>query len=202
VGVLGSQEVSLIRQSKAGDIESFERLIAKYQKKAFNIAYHMLGNPEDANDVTQEALIKAYKGIKNFRGRSSFSTWLYTIVNNTCIDFIRKNRKANIIYLDREYETEEGVYKIQLNSNEDTPEQLFEKREVQRLVRESIGELGYDYRKVIILRDIEDFSYKEIAQILNCPEGTVKSRISRARNSLKAIIGEKLKDREEGQHGL
>ena len=195
--ILSSQEASLIKQSKAGDIESFERLIAEHQKKVFNIAYRMLGNLEDANDVAQEALVKAYRGIENFKGKSSFSTWLYAIVNNACIDFIRKNRKVNMIYLDREYETEEGTYKIQLNNNEDTPEQLFEKKEVQKLVHESINELGYNHRKVIILRDIEYFSYKEIAQILSCSEGTVKSRISRARNNLKAIIKEKLKDCKE-----
>lgn len=195
--ILSSQEASLIKQSKAGDIESFERLIAEHQKKVFNIAYRMLGNLEDANDVAQEALVKAYRGIEKFKGKSSFSTWLYAIVNNACIDFIRKNRKVNMIYLDREYETEEGTYKIQLNNNEDTPEQLFEKKEVQKLVHESINELGYNHRKVIILRDIEYFSYKEIAQILSCSEGTVKSRISRARNNLKAIIKEKLKDCKE-----
>lgn len=192
--ILSSQEASLIKQSKAGDIESFERLIAEHQKKVFNIAYRMLGNLEDANDVAQEALVKAYRGIEKFKGKSSFSTWLYAIVNNACIDFIRKNRKVNMIYLDCEYETEEGTYKIQLNNNEDTPEQLFEKKEVQKLVHESINELGYNHRKVIILRDMEQFSYKEIAEILDCSEGTVKSRISRARTNLKTIIKEKLED--------
>ena len=194
---MGSREASLIKQSKAGDVESFEQLIDSHQKRIFNIAYRMLGNLEDANDVTQEALVKAYCGIKNFKGESSFSTWLYIIVNNACIDFIRKNRKTNIIYLDREYENEEGSYKVQLGNDEDTPEQLFEKKEVQRLVHESIKELGHDHRKIIILRDIEHFSYKEIAQILGCPEGTVKSRISRARDGLKTIIREKLEDGKE-----
>lgn len=194
VETLGSREAFLIKQSKAGDVESFERLITEHQKRIFNVAYRMLGNLEDANDVTQETLVKAYRGIANFKEESSFSTWLYRIVNNACIDFIRKNRKTNIIYLDREYETEEGSYKIQLGNNEDTPEQLLEKKEVQKLIHESINELGYDHKKIIILRDIEHFSYKEIAQILDCPEGTIKSRISRARNNLKAIIKEKLKD--------
>lgn len=189
---LSLQEASLIEQSKAGNIESFEQLIAIHQKKVFNIAYRMLGNLEDANDVTQEALIKAYRGIKSFNGKSSFSTWLYAIVNNACIDFIRKNRKTNLIYLNQEYETEGGSYKIQLDSNEDTPEELFEKKEVQRLVQESINKLNYDHRRAIILRDIQQFSYKEIAQIINCSEGTVKSRISRARNNLKAIIKKRL----------
>lgn len=194
---MDSREVSLIKLSKAGNTESFEQLIAKHQKKAFNIAHRMLGNREDANDVTQEALVKAYNGIKNFKGKSSFSTWLYTIVNNACIDFIRKNRKANVVYIDQEYERDGGTYKIQLSNNENTPEQLFEKKAVQKLVHRSIGELDYNYRKIIVLRDIEHFSYREIAQILGCPEGTVKSRISRARNNLKAIIGEKLRDWEE-----
>lgn len=194
---MGSQEVSLIRQAKAGDVKSFEQLIAGHQKRIFNIAYRVLGNPEDANDVTQEALVKAYCGIKKFKGKSSFSTWLFTIVNNACIDFIRKNRKTDMIYLDREYETGDGTYKVQLGDDENTPEELFEKKEAQRLVHESIGELSYDHRKIIILRDIEHFSYKEIAQILGCPEGTVKSRISRAREGLKTIIKEKLKDGKE-----
>ncbi len=194
---LSLQETSLIEQSKAGDIESFEQLIVIHQKKVFNIAYRMLGNLEDANDVTQEALVKAYRGIKKFNGKSSFSTWLYSITNNACIDYIRKNRKTNLIYLDRKYEREDGIYEMQLDSEEDTPEELFEKKEVQNLVHESINKLNEDHRRVIILRDIEEFSYKEIAQIINCSEGTVKSRISRARNNLKAIIKEKLEERKE-----
>jgi len=194
VETLSLKEASLIEQSKAGDIDSFEQLIAAHQKKAFNIAYRILGNLEDANDVTQEALIKAYRGIINFNGKSSFSTWLYTIVNNACIDFIRKNRKTNVTYLDREYETEEGSYKVQVYSNEESPEELFEKKEVQKLVHESINRLSYEHRRIIVLRDIQQFSYQEIAQILNCSEGTVKSRINRARSNLKMLIKEKLDD--------
>jgi len=194
VETLSLKEASLIEQSKAGDIDSFEQLIAAHQKKAFNIAYRILGNLEDANDVTQEALIKAYRGIRNFNGKSSFSTWLYTIVNNACIDFIRKNRKTNVTYLDREYETEEGSYKLQVYGNEETPEELFEKKEVQKLVHEAINKLSYEHRRIIVLRDIEQFSYQEISQILNCSEGTVKSRINRARSNLKMLIKEKLDD--------
>lgn len=197
VETLSLREASLIEQSKAGDIDSFEELIVAHQKKAFNIAYRILGNLEDANDVTQEALIKAYRGIKKFNGKSSFSTWLYTIVNNACIDFIRKNRKVNLTYLDREYETEESSYKVQIYSDEETPEEVFEKKEVQRLVHEAINKLNYEHRRVIVLRDIQQFSYQEIARILNCSEGTVKSRISRARKNLKILIGEKMEDRRE-----
>ncbi len=192
VETLSLQEASLIEQSKAGNIESFEQLIIAHQKKAFNIAYRILGNLEDANDVTQEALLKAYRGINKFNGKSSFSTWLYAIVNNACMDFIRKNRKTTVTYLDREYETEEGSYKAQVYSDEDTPEAVLEKKEVQRLVNEAINKLSYEHRKIIVLRDIQQFSYQEIAQMLNCSEGTVKSRISRARTNLKTLIQEKL----------
>lgn len=186
------QEASLIEQAKAGDIESFQQLISEHEKRVFNIAYRMLGNIEDAKDVAQEALVKAYRGIKNFKGKSSFSTWLYAIVNNACIDFIRKNRKTNLIYLDKDYEGGNGTYKMEIPDRKDTPEEILEKKEVQNLVHESIDQLSPLHKKVIILRDIEEFSYKEIAEILNCSEGTVKSRISRARNNLKLIIQEKI----------
>ncbi|ABW18750.1 RNA polymerase sigma factor [Alkaliphilus oremlandii] len=188
------QEASLIEQSKAGNIDSFEQLILAHQKKAFNIAYRILGNLEDANDVTQEALLKAYKGISKFNAKSSFSTWLYTIVTNTSMDFIRKNRKTIVTYLDREYETEEGSYKTQVYSDQETPEEILEKKEVQKLVNDAIEQLSDEHRKIIVLRDIQQFSYQEIAQILNCSEGTVKSRINRARNNLKILIKEKLDD--------
>ncbi len=191
---LSLDESSLIEKSKAGDVESFEELIISHKKKIFNIAYRMLGNLEDANDVTQEALVKAYRGIKKFNEKSSFSTWLYTIVNNACIDFIRKNRKDNVVYLDREYETEESSYTLQINSGEETPEQAFEKKEVQRLVHKAINKLSDDHRRIIILKDIKQFSYKEISEIIDCSEGTVKSRLSRARKNLKTIIEENLKN--------
>ncbi|WP_278287094.1 RNA polymerase sigma factor [Clostridium aceticum] len=93
------QEDVLIEKARRGDIESFELLIEAYQKKAFNIAYRILGNLEDANDVTQEALVKVYRSIHNFKGNSSFSTWLYSIVNNVCIDFIRKIKKQSFFIL-------------------------------------------------------------------------------------------------------
>lgn len=191
---LSLHEASLIEQSKAGDMESFEQLIISHQKKAFNIAYRILGNLEDANDVTQEALIKAYRGIKNFNGKSSFSTWLYAIVNNTCMDFIRKNRKTKLTYLDREYETEESSYKIQVHGDNETPEEVLEKKEVQKIIHDCINKLSYEHRRIVVLRDIEQLSYSEIAEILNCSEGTVKSRISRARKNLRILIEEKLNE--------
>lgn len=189
---LNQQEISLIEKVKKGDIASFEVLIEPYQKKAFNIAYRMLGNLEDANDVTQEAMIKIYKSISGFQGKSSFSTWLYSVVSNSCIDYIRKNRRAVVVSLDREYDTGESMYKFEVADEMNTPEYLFERNETKRIIHDAINQLNVDQREIIILRDINGFSYNEIAEILKCSEGTVKSRISRARSNLKTLLTKKL----------
>ena len=188
MSLLQHQEAILIEKAKTGDVESFEILIGTYQKRAFNIAYRMLGNLEDANDVTQEALVKVYRSIPNFKGNSSFSTWLYSIVNNACIDFIRKNKKVKLLYLEKEQGDES--YKIEIPDEINTPECLFEKNEVKRMVHDAINQLNYEQRNIIILRDIQGFSYQEIAEMINVSLGTVKSRISRARSNLKDIINE------------
>ncbi|KJF27839.1 RNA polymerase subunit sigma-24 [Clostridium aceticum] len=185
------QEDVLIEKARRGDIESFELLIEAYQKKAFNIAYRILGNLEDANDVTQEALVKVYRSIHNFKGNSSFSTWLYSIVNNVCIDFIRKNKKAKLLYIDGQQE--QGAYTKELPDEMNTPECLFEKNEVKRMVHDAINQLNYEQRTIIVLRDIQGFSYQQIAEMLEISVGTVKSRINRGRNHLKLLISEGMK---------
>lgn len=192
MSLLQHEEVALIEKAKNGDVESFELLINVYQKKAFNIAYRMLGNLEDANDVTQEALVKVYRSIHNFKGNSSFSTWLYSIVNNACIDFIRKNRKVNLLYIDKEYG--ETNYKIEIGDEINTPESLFEKNEIKQMVHDAINQLNYEQRNIIILRDIQGFSYQKIGEMLHISLGTVKSRISRARSNLKEIIANDYKE--------
>ena len=190
--LLNQQEISLIEKSSKGDVGSFEALIQPYQKKAFNIAYRMLGNVEDASDVTQEALIKIYKSLDKYQGKSSFSTWVYSIVNNTCIDFIRKHKKSNVIYLDQEIQGKDGSFKMEISDEMNTPEYLFEKQETQKMVQDAINQLNVDHREIIVLRDINGFSYQEIAGMLNCSEGTVKSRINRARGHLKLLLEKKL----------
>ncbi|WP_236904913.1 RNA polymerase sigma factor [Clostridium formicaceticum] len=191
MSLLQHQEDVLIEKAKKGDVESFELLIGAYQKKAFNIAYRILGNLEDANDMTQEALVKVYRSIHNFKGNSSFSTWLYSIVNNVCIDFIRKNKKTKLLYIDGQQE--EGAYTKELPDEMNTPECLFEKNEVKKMIHDAINQLNYEQRKIIVLRDIQGFSYQEIAEILDISVGTVKSRINRGRNHLKLLIGEGMK---------
>jgi RNA polymerase sigma-70 factor (ECF subfamily) len=181
-------EKILIEKSQNGDIESFEKLIEKYQVIAFNIAYRMVGNKEDASDMAQEALIKVYKSIKNFRGDSNFSTWFYRIVTNTCIDAIRKLKKIKTYSLDKEYETENGNYKFEVADNKYSPEKLYEVKEKKELVQVALNKMPEKYKAVLVLRDIQGFTYEEISEMTQNPVGTVKSRISRGRLLLKEIL--------------
>jgi RNA polymerase sigma-70 factor (ECF subfamily) len=177
----------LIIKSQKGDIEAFEELIKEHKKYAYNIALKILKNKEDAEDISQEALIKVYENIKSFNMNSSFKTWMYKIVFNTCIDFKRKKR-LKTSSLDEPIHYGYDDIPKQIEDNEKNPEKLLTEKLNVELVRDSIDELEDDFKNVIILRDIQGFKYKEIAEILDCNQGTVKSRISRGREKLKEII--------------
>ena len=167
-----SNELLLVEQSRKGDVDAFEELIRDYKKSAYNIALRMLRNVEDAEDASQEALIKVYKSIRNFNMQSTFKVWLYRIVVNTCIDFKRKK----------------NINTVSIDENSGNPDVLIEKNFNSRLVNDAVNKLDDDYRTIIILRDIQGFSYGEIAEILSCNLGTVKSRLNRARKNLKEIL--------------
>lgn len=181
-------EKSLIHKSQQGDIESFEMLIKEHQKLVFNIAYRMLGNMEDAKDAAQEIFIKAYKSLHNFQGTCSFSTWLYRIATNTCLDALRKRKAYHHYSYDKPIETEDGEVVRNIPDTQNLPEDIVEKRELRKNIQHAINCLPEHHKMVIILRDIKGLSYEQIGDILECSQGTVKSRISRARNALKHVI--------------
>jgi RNA polymerase sigma-70 factor (ECF subfamily) len=181
-------EKILLKKARNGDIEAFELLIEDYQKKAFNVAYRMMGNSEDANDLVQEALIRIFKSIKNFKEQSSFSTWVYRIVTNVCLDELRRRKNKFTISIDEDIQLEDGNVKRQIESEGPTPEESLESKEIQDIVTKAIEELSNEHKTVIVLRDIQGFSYDEISDIMKCPEGTVKSRINRARKALREIL--------------
>ncbi|HOQ01130.1 MAG TPA: sigma-70 family RNA polymerase sigma factor [Acetivibrio clariflavus] len=183
-----SNEKDLVERAKSGDLEAFEQLIIGCQKKVFNIAFRMVGNYDDANELAQEVFIKAFRSIKNFKGDSSFSTWIYRITANVCLDELRKRKNRTIVSLDQDIELNDGDVKRQMPDNAPTPDMEAESNEVKSIVNESIQQLPDDYKSMIILRDIQGFSYDEISKIVNCPEGTVKSRINRARQALKKFF--------------
>lgn len=185
---LYSADDELIKKCKAGDIEAFEKLIQRYEKKVFTIAYRYMGNKEDADDLAQEALIKVYKSIKKFRGESLFTTWLYQIVANVCRDALRKKARKQETSIDSPIITEEGETKREFGDSSLSPEILAEKAETEHYLQTLISQLKVEYKVVIIMREIQGFSYEEIAEELGCSLGTVKSRLNRARKHLRERI--------------
>lgn len=169
------EERKLIERCRENDRDAFETLILSYEKKIYNLCFYMVKNKEDAFDLTQEAAIKIYKSISKFKGESKFSTWVYRITYNTCLDFI-KRKKDELPYDDMIINESNINYKM---------DNVIESKETKMLIRKCIMQLSNDYRTVIILRDISGLSYKEISDILQIEVGTVKSRINRARQALK-----------------
>ncbi len=188
------EEAKLIKESQQGSIKSFEQLILRYQDQAYRTAYGMLGNPEDAKDATQESFIKIYKSLKNFKFQSNFSTWMYRIVHNTCLDIIRKQKRRKEIPMETKNNLNNNGYEIPLKDLSDGPEALLEYEFVKKEIKKCIVELPAEYQGVIILRDIENLSYEEIAKVLNISEGTVKSRLNRGRKQLRQRLTDLLKE--------
>ncbi len=188
--VTDSEKLWLAR-SREGDVESFEKLIGRYQKTAYNVALRMMHHEEDAKDVTQEALIKAFKSIQSFRGDSGFSTWLYRILVNTCKDELRK-RRGNTVSLEQGRQSDSGFEAIELADETFAPEVVLESVTTRQTINEAIRALPEQNRTAVILRDVQGYSYEDIGVLLGCPVGTVKSRINRGRHLLKESLTLKL----------
>jgi RNA polymerase sigma-70 factor (ECF subfamily) len=181
-------ESELILKCKNGNVEAFEELVLKYQRQIYTVAYRFMGNHEDASDLAQEAFIKAYKSIDRFRGESSLKTWLYHIVANVCRDELRKRKKGQVLSLDAPISTEEGEITRQTEDWTYAPDLIYESKEAQYFIQEAINQLTPEYKEVIILREIQGFSYEEIAQHLGCSLGTIKSRLNRARKAMRDLL--------------
>ncbi len=193
---MDKNEYKLIKKCKKGDIDAFEELILEHEKRAYNIALKMLKNPEDAMDISQEAFIKVYKSINNFNLKSSFATWLYRIVVNTCLDFLKKNQ-TKVYHIDNPIKTEDGEITREIADIQTAPEVILERKMTRQLVHNAMDELDNIHRTVLILRDIQGFSYKEISEMLDCSLGTVKSRIKRGRDNLKSVIIKQMEQNDE-----
>lgn len=175
---------ALISLIKNGDKEAFSILIKRYEKKVLNILYLQLGNTPDLEDLAQEVFIKVFKNVKNFRGESQFSTWLYRIAVNVSYDYKRKSK--DIYSLDDPLkEDEEDTFEKIIPNNDEDPLSIIEEEDLRNKLRKLIKELPKEYQEVLILREYEGLSYEEISKILNCPIGTVESRLFRARKELK-----------------
>jgi RNA polymerase sigma-70 factor (ECF subfamily) len=186
-------ELWLIEQSRKGNVDAFEELIRDYKKSAYNIALRVLRNKEDAEDISQEALIKVFKNIQFFNMQSTFKVWMYRIVVNTCLDFKRK-KTVDTFSIDEKIDLDNGdeVFR-QIEDKTNDPDSLVDKNYDSQMVNEAVNNLEDEFKTIIILRDIQGFSYSEISEILSCNIGTVKSRLYRARKSLKEIIEKEMK---------
>ena len=177
------EDAALVAQTQEGNREAFSTLVVRYQDRVVNLVYRRLNDREAALDVAQEIFLKAYRGLDRFQGQSKFFTWLFRITMNETISARRKRSRRPALSLDRE--SADGS---RLSDPPDTtyePSAALERQDDQAMVRRAIFELDEDLGQVLVLRDIEGFSYQEIAQILTIPLGSVKSRIHRARQTLK-----------------
>ena len=182
------KEKELIQKAKQGDMLAFEELILKHEKIVYNVALGMMNHSEDAKDISQEVFLKAYRNIKNFDERSQFSTWLYRITTNTCIDEMRKRKGKQSYSLEEELENEDGTMQRQIADEGDTPEESILREEQKSEIIQALDNLSEEHKAAVVLRDVKGLSYEEISEILELSLGTVKSRISRARNQLKTEI--------------
>jgi len=177
------QEYLIVQQVLEGDTNAFEELVLEYEKKVYNVALRILGNSEDAADMTQEAFIKAYNSLSGFRGDSKFSVWLTRIVSNLCLDFLRSRNRRPTISLSMEDDDGDDV-QLDIADTRQSPELLLERSLTRESVRRGLRSLPEDYREILLLREIQGLSYDEIAAALNIEVGTVKSRIFRGRKKL------------------
>jgi RNA polymerase sigma-70 factor (ECF subfamily) len=176
-------EHELVAAAKGGDASAFEALVVLYEKRVYHLALRLCGNPEDAMDAAQEAFVSAWRGLSFFRQEAEFSTWLFRLTTNACIDLLRREKRAKgTASLDDE------ALGVQITDLRYEPETELERHELRAGIEAGLGSLSIEYRQVLVLRELEQLSYEEISQALELDMGTVKSRISRGRKQLQKYL--------------
>lgn len=177
------QEALQLSRAQRGDSQAFEALMAPYEKRVYAICLRLSGNREDAMDCAQEAMLRIWRSIGTYRKQASFSTWVYRITTNACLDMLRKKKIRPSVSLDAM--TEDGFMPPDPSGD---PHDFAEASARKRALADSIASLQPDMRAALVLRDVQGFSYEDVAAILDTPLGTVKSRINRAREKLRTIL--------------
>jgi RNA polymerase sigma-70 factor (ECF subfamily) len=181
----------VIESCKAGDEKAFAEIVLHRQKKVFNIAYRMLGNLEEAKDLAQEVFISVFSSIKDLKEEIKFDAWLTQITLNHCrnrLKYLKRRQYFNSDSLDDPIETEEGNVPKAIYDPSDNPETLYKKKMIQQFIQRGLLELKEDQRELLVLRDLQGFSYEEMGELLGLPGGTIKSKLHRARMDLKGIL--------------
>lgn len=178
----------LVRRSQTKDQQAFAELVSLYQDKVYSLSYHLTGDATEAQDLAQEVFLRAYLHIGTFRQEADFGTWLHRITVNVWLNSRRKQKGPLVISLDTPIVTEDGEMAREVAAAQPDPLEMTTERELQQLVRRALQELPADFRAVLVLREIEGYNYEEIARLLRCSLGTVKSRLNRARHALKAKV--------------
>jgi RNA polymerase sigma-70 factor, ECF subfamily len=182
----------VIEGCKAGDRKAFEKIILFYQKRVFNYAYRMVGNMEEAKELAQEVFVSVFDSIKSLRDEAKFDVWLKQITLNHCRNrwkYLKRRHYFNTDSMDDPIETEDGEVTKSFADPSDTPDTVYEKKMVQEWIQKGLLRLREDQRELIVLRHLQELSYEEMGKCLNLPEGTVKSKLHRARMELKEILG-------------
>ena len=179
-------EAELIQTARSGDRAAFGALVEQHYTMVYNLAFRMVGDPDDAADLTQDAFLTAWRSLASFQGQAAFSTWLYRLTSNACIDFLRREKRRGTLSLTAE--DDEDGRELELADQRFSPERELEKKEALQAVRKGLAALSPGHRQILVLREMEGLSYEEIARVLDLEEGTVKSRIARARLALKEFL--------------
>lgn len=186
------EDAALIRRALSGDQRAYKKLRQKYHESIYNLIYRMIRDKDEVEDLTQEAFIKAFMSLSSFNDEFAFSTWLYKIATNNCIDYIRR-KKLQTFSIDKPIESKESDYTFELPDSTYEPDQELIERQRKKLLEDAINSLPAKYRHVIHLRHVEEKEYQEIATILKLPLGTVKAHIFRAREMLNKYLRDRLR---------
>jgi RNA polymerase sigma-70 factor (ECF subfamily) len=190
-----SDELALVASAKKGDVAAFEELVRRYDRNVFRIANHITQNREDAEDVVQDAFLKAYSNLEQFQGQSKFYTWLVRIAVNEALMRLRRRRPERMVSLDEDVKTEDDSVPREVADWSPNPEQLYGQGELKEILTKTIQGLPASFRTVFVLRDVEGLSTEETAEALNLSIPAVKSRLLRARLQLRERLSKYFKQR-------
>lgn len=186
-------DLELVRRAQRGELEAFDLLVRRHETRAVSLAYRLIGDLESAHDAAQDAFVAAWRALPSFRGDAAFSTWLYRIVYNACVDLDKQRRRRAAVSLEDERSPGHGTREQQDGAA--GPHELVEVSELQELVRQALLRLPLHHRTIITLFDIQGLTYEEIGSVMRAPLGTVKSRLNRARQALRDELAPLLEHR-------